>query len=222
MGIVLSFNDEFGVHKELSVKNFNKIHINVHPEFIGIHLCYLEAFKSLKTSLSIFSSLPEIQVWKDSKLQGYCIASKFSSYLYWSEITPQSIKLLVHSFPQDEEKVELLKNAASTEFLDFLSSFHHDLNLMNPIKLQTLINRHISPKAILALNKKYSNKPHSEISLEQLATLLSCSRNQLNYRNKNIYRERQNVLDQLEKSEAIVYQLLNNTDFTLTLDQFWK
>ena len=93
---------------------------------------------------------------------------------------------------------------------------------MNPIKLQTLINRHISPKAILALNKKYSNKPHSEISLEQLATLLSCSRNQLNYRNKNIYRERQNVLDQLEKSEAIVYQLLNNTDFTLTLDQFWK
>jgi hypothetical protein len=60
------------------------------------------------------------------------------------------------------------------------------------------------------------------MSLDLLAELLSCTQNQLNYRNKVINRKRQNVLDQLQQTSGIVQQLLNNPDFVLTPDQLWK
>ena len=222
MRTAFDFNERFGTHKKLLCKNFNKIQISVHPDFAGIYLCYQEAFKSLKADLSILASYPEIRVWKDPHISGYTIANMCQSHLYWSQNVPKNINLLIHSFPQDQEKVELLKKVASSEFIKFLCSYHHDLNRMNPEKFQTLINTHISSEVILTLNKENSFKPHCTMSLDLLAKLLSYTRNQMNYRNKTINRKRQNVLDQLQQTSAIVQQLLNNSDFVLSPDQLWK
>jgi uncharacterized protein YcbK (DUF882 family) len=93
---------------------------------------------------------------------------------------------------------------------------------MNPAKMQSLINAHISYEVILALNKENSFKPHRTMSLDLLAKLLSFTRNQLNYRNKVINRKRQKIFDQLQQTSGIVQQLLNNVDFVLTPDQLWK
>jgi len=188
MGTTFDFDEEFGIPKKLLCKNFNKVQISVHPYFSGIYLCYQEAFKSLKTDLSTLN---------------------FQWFIYWSQHIPKSINLLVHSFPQNEEKVELLKKEASLEFMKFLSSYHHDLDRMNPAKMQSLINAHISSEVILALNKENSFKPHRTMSLDL-------------HRNKVINRKRQNVLDQLQQTSGIVQQLLNNVDFVLTPDQLWK
>ncbi|QPF37865.1 hypothetical protein H0S58_13095 [Acinetobacter sp. TTH0-4] len=216
------FNEEFDTPKKMLCKNFNKIQISIHPDFSGIYLCYQEAFKSLKADLSIFTSHPEIRVWKDPNRSGYTIANACKWHLYWSQNIPKNIELLIHSFPQDEDKIELLKKEASLEFMKFLSSYHHDLDRMNPAKMQSLINAHISSEVILSLNKENSFKPHRTMSLDLLAKLLSYTRNQLNYRNKVINRKRQNVLDQLQQTSGIVQQLLNNVDFVLTPDQLWK
>jgi len=138
-----------------------------------------------------------------------------------TDLSTLNINVLVHSFPQDEDKIELLKKVASSEFIKFLS-FYHELDRLNPKKMQSLINAHISSEVILALNKENSFKPHRTMSLDLLAELLSCTQNQLNYRNKVINRKRQNVLDQLQQTSGIVQQLLNNPDFVLTPDQLWK
>ena len=221
METAFDFNEKFGAPKKLLCKNFNKIQISIHPDFSGIYLCYQEAFKSLKADLSILTSYPEIRVWKDPNRSGYTIAIACQWHLYWSKNTPKNINLLVHSFPQDEDKIELLKKVASSEFIKFLS-FYHELDRLNPKKMQSLINAHISSEVILALNKENSFKPHRTMSLDLLAELLSCTQNQLNYRNKVINRKRQNVLDQLQQTSGIVQQLLNNPDFVLTPDQLWK
>ena len=163
-----------------------------------------------------------IRVWKDPNRSGYTIANSCQWYLYWSKNTPKNINLLVHSFPQDEDKIELLKKEASLEFMRFLASYHHDLDRMNPAKMQSLINAHISYEVILALNKENSFKPHRTMSLDLLAKLLSFTQNQLNYRNKVINRQRQKIFDQLQQTSGIVQQLLNNVDFVLTPDQLWK
>ncbi|MFK8934597.1 hypothetical protein ACJBLB_09515 [Acinetobacter junii] len=222
METAFDFNEKFGTPKKLLCKNFNKIQISIHPDFSGIYLCYQEAFKSLKADLSILTSYPDIRVWKDPNRSGYTIANACLWHLYWSQNTPKNINLLIHSFPQDKDKIELLKKDASLEFIKFLSSYHHDLDRMNPEKIQSLINTYISSEVILALNKKNSFKPHCTMSLDLLAELLSCTRNQLNYRNKITNRKRQNVLDQLQQTSGIVQQLLNNVDFVLTPDQLWK
>ena len=222
MGTAFDFNEEFGTPKKLLCKNFNKIQISIHPDFSGIYLCYQEAFKSLKADLSILTPYPELRVWKDPNIVGYTIVNACQWHLYASQNMPKNIKLLIHSFPQDEEKFKLLKKVASSQFIKFLYSYHHDLNRINPEKLKTLINNHIYSEVILALNKESSFKPHCTMSLDLLAKLLSYTRNQLNYRNKVINLKRQNVLDQLQQTSEIVQQLLNNVDFVLTPDQLWK
>ena len=222
METAIDFNEKFGAPKKLLCKNFNKIQISIHPDFFGIYLCYQEAFKSLKADLSILTSYPEIRVWKDPNRSGYTIAIACQWHLYWSKNTPKNINLLIHFFPQDDEKIELLKKEASLEFMKFLSAYHHNLDRMNPAKMQSLINAHISPEVILTLNKENSFKPHRTMSLDLLSKRLSFTRNQLNYRNKVINRKRQKIFDQLQQTSGIVQQLLNNVDFVLTPDQLWK
>lgn len=217
-----NFNNEFGTPKILTGKDFNKINITVHPIFAGIYLCFEELFKSLKTDFSVFSARPELHVWKDSNFTSYTVANNFQWYLYWSKTMPKNIKLLVHPFPQHVEKVELLKKEASTEFLGFLSSFHYQLNRLNPEKLLILINTYISTETLLNLNKENSYKPHRKMSLELLAKLLSYTRNQLNHRNKNINAQRADILDQLAQTSEIAQQLLNNSEFTLSPDRLWR
>ena len=221
METAFDFNEKFGAPKKLLCKNFNKIQISIHPDFSGIYLCYQEAFKALKTDLGILNPRPEIHVWKDTNLSGYTIASNFQWFLYWTQNAPKEINLIIHSLPKDNKKIELLKNVASSEFIKFLS-FYHELDRLNPKKMQSLINAHISSEVILALNKENSFKPHRTMSLDLLAKLLSFTRNQLNYRNKVINRKRQKIFDQLQQTSGIVQQLLNNVDFVLTPDQLWK
>ena len=224
MKTAIDFNEKFGAPKNLLCKNFNKIQISIHPDFFGIYLCYQEALKSLKVDLSILTvtSHTYIRVWKDPNRSGYTIANSCQWYLYWSKNTPKNINLLVHSFPQDEDKIELLKKEASLEFMKFLSAYHHNLDRKKNKKMQSLINAHISPEVILTLNKKNSFKPHRTMSLDLLSKRLSFKRNQLNYRNKVINRQRQKIFDQLQQTSGIVQQLLNNVDFVLTPDQLWK
>lgn len=222
MGIAFDFDQEFGTPKGLVCNNFNKVQISVHPDFSGIYQCYQEAFKSLKTDLSLSPFYPEILVWKDPNIPGYTIANACQWYLYWLKNPPKSITLLVHSFPEDQKKIKLLKKVASSEFIKFLSSYHHDLNRLNPEKLQKLINTHISSEIILALNKENSFKPRCDMSVDLLSKLLSFTRNQLNYRQKNIKKARQNILNELEQTSKTVQQLLNNPEFILSPDQLWN
>ena len=109
-----------------------------------------------------------------------------------------------------------------SEFLKFLSSTYYDLNRLNPKRLHNLINEYISVEAIYKSNKENSFKPHGTMSLDLLSKRLSFKRNQLNYRNKVINRQRQKIFDQLQQTSGIVQQLLNNVDFVLTPDQLWK
>lgn len=222
MQTAFDFNEKFGTPKKLLCKNFNKIQISIHPDFSGIYLCYQEAFKSLKADLSIFTSYPEIHVWKDPNISGYTIANACQWHLYWSQNIPKNIELLIHSFPQDWEKIELLKKETSLEFMKFLSSYHHDLDRMNPAKMQSLINAHISSEAILALNKENSFKPHRTMSLDLLAQLLSCSRNQLNQRIKNIKQQRTQIFNELSLHSRSVKDLLDHSNSDLSAEKIWR
>lgn len=207
------FNNEFPVVNEFLCQDSSKLHINVHPEFEGIYLCYFQAFKSLKNDLSQLLDYSEIHVWQDQKIPGYLIANACQVYLCLLQNPPKDSKIFMHKFPQQHEKLALLKREVSLEFLIFLSSYPHDLNRVNPEKLLSLINRFISPEAILILNKQYSYKPHYSMSLQQLAKLLSFSPHQLNYRKKILQAKKQSILVDLQKNSQMVRQYIKNPDF---------
>ena len=82
-----------------------------------------------------------------------------------------------------------------------------------------LINTHLSRQTLLTLNKESSLKPHHQMSLELLAQLLACSRNQLNQRIKNINQQRTHILMNYH-STADVKELIDHSDSCLSTEKF--
>ena len=218
----LDFNKEFGKSKIINLRDFKSCQISIHPIFSDIFLCYEEFVKSLKTDLTVLISKSELHLWHDPKIRGYVITNYFQWFLYCSTNGSKIKKLRVHSFPQNFDKIELLKKEVSMDFLSTLSSYRCDLDKLNPQKLLTLINKNISREIIINLNKEYSQKPHQHMSLELLSEKLGCTRNQLNSLIKAINLRRRAVFDQLEQSSDIVHRLLNNADFVLSPEELWK
>ncbi len=72
------------------------------------------------------------------------------------------------------------------------------------------------------LNKESSLKPHHQMSLELLAHLLSCSRNQLNQRMKNIKQERTQIFNELSLHNSCVKELIDRTDSCITTEKIWR
>lgn len=222
MSNVVNFSSEFGPYKELYCKNFNKVQLSIHPKFAGIFYCFIEIYKGLQTNISQVIPDQKLIVWKDIENAGYTIANAIHWYLCFSKSPPADITLIVYPSPQDHKKIERLKQISSDEFIHFISSFRFDINQINPTKLQRLINTYLSFETILKLNKESSQKPHSQMSLELLAQLLQCSRNQLNQRIKKINQQRTHVLNELSLNSRCVKELMNHPNISLNTEKIWK
>ncbi|ESK38715.1 hypothetical protein P256_01534 [Acinetobacter nectaris CIP 110549] len=222
MSNVINFSTEFGMYKESDCKNFDKINLSIHPTFNGIFYCFLELYKGLQANISQVIQNQKLIVWKDKDTTGYLIANSMHWYLCFSKNPPADVTLLVYPYPKSHNKIEQLKQISSDEFIHFISSFRFDINQINPIKLQRLINAHISFQTILKLNKEKSQKPHSQMSLELLAQLLQCSRNQLNQRIKKINQQRTHVLNELSLNSSCVKELIDHPNTSLNTEKIWR
>lgn len=217
----VDFNSVCGKPKASKTKLWHKTDIFVHPEFLGIYYCYFEIFKALKVDLSLLNFSSELNVFEDPHSNCYYITNLFHWYLYYKSNPPKYINLRIYDYP-DNNLINELKKLISHEFIQFISSFQFDIDLINPNRLHNLINTHISPELILELNKRHSFKPHSKMSMDLLAKKLSFNRNQLNYRIHILSQERNNVLIELEQSSPLIYQLLNDLNFELNAEQLWS
>lgn len=221
----INLNDQFGRPKKYACKNLKKIQISVHPEFMGFHLCYLNIFHSLSTDLDIFNRPRELHVWKFPHLEGYVLINNIHWYMHYISQNIKSVNLIVHNHPQPDlskDNFHLLHQDVSHEFIQFLQSTKYDIQKVNPTKLQHLINKHLSTQILLDLNKKSSNKPHHQMSLELLAQLLSCSRNQLNQRIKNINQQSTQVFNELSQHSRSVKELIDHPDSFVTTEKIWR
>ena len=97
-----------------------------------------------------------------------------------------------------------------------------EIHLLNPRKTLHLINTHLSRQTLLTLNKESSLKPHHQMSLELLAQLLSCSRNQLNQRTKNIKQQRTHIFNELSLNSRCVKELVDHSDSCISTEKIWR
>lgn len=213
----------FGQPKRLNRKNINLIKISIHPNFFGIYLCYLNLLNSLSTDLEIFNRPREVHVWKMPQTDGYVLMNNINWYMYYTMQNIQDVTLLVYNSPDlSKAELQLLHQDASIELIQFLKSTKHDIQKVNPTKLQHLINKHLSPQIILDLNKNLSSKPHRQMSFDLLAQLLSSNRNQLNHRVRVLNQERKTVLDQLSQESSCVRELLNIPNTYISPEKIWS
>lgn len=206
-----------------AVKNFQKIKISIHSSARGIHFCYLNMFKSLAADLDISNRIKELHVWKTENSDGYTIFNNIHLYECYLKQDIKEVTLIIHhqqSFSDDE--LAFLMELCSREFIQFSKSTKFDIQSLNPRKTLYLINTHLSRQTLLTLNKESSLKPHHQMSLELLAQLLSCSRNQLNQRIKNIKQQRTHIFNELSRNSRCVKELVDHSDSCLSTEKIWN
>lgn len=206
-----------------TVKNFKKSRIIIHPCAYGFNLCYLNMFKNLAADLDISSRIKELHVWKTSEFDGYTIFNNIHLYISYLKQDVKEVTLIIHhqlSFSDDE--LAFLMELCSREFIQFIKAAKFDIKSLNPEKTLHLINTHLSRQTLLTLNKESSLKPHHRMSLELLAQLLSCSRNQLNQRIKNTNQQRTNTFNELSLHSRCVKELLDHSNSSLSAEKIWK
>ncbi|QGM26560.1 hypothetical protein [Acinetobacter towneri] len=206
-----------------AVKNFQKIKIMIDPNAYGLHLCYLNIFQKLAADLDISNRIKELHVWKSEKIDGYTIFNNIHLYLSYVKQDVKEITLIIHQQPTfSDDELVFLKELCSREFIQFIKTVKLDIKSLNPRKTLHLINTHLSRQTLLTLNKKTSFKPHHQMSLELLAQLLSCSRNQLNQRIKNIKQQRTQIINELSLHSSCVKELIDRPDSCITTEKIWR
>ena len=220
--ISVDFKKSFGNYLISSGRNFFSLNLQVHPDFKYINLCFNELFQSLNSDLSMSFSYPiNLKVWEvDSSDQLYC-ANELVKY-YYLQSYPQKVDLRIFKYPTCKEKVQLLKNISTHDFFNSLEQFSYDLKNLNPIRLQRLINRYMCPEYLLSINKEQNLKPQTKIGLDTLAKKLKVTRNQLNYRIKDISEARLKALNQLEENSSIIEETLNIASYYISPDKVWR
>ncbi|WP_273777994.1 hypothetical protein [Acinetobacter sp. GSS19] len=206
-----------------TVKNFKKSRIIIHPCAYGFNLCYLNMFKNLAADLDISSRIKELHVWKTSEFDGYTIFNNIHLYISYLKQDIKEVTLIIHhqlSFSDDE--LAFLMELCSREFIQFIKAAKFDIKSLNPEKTLHLINTHLSRQTLLTLNKESSLKPHHRMSLELLAQLLSCSRNQLNQRIKNTNQQRTNTFNELSLHSRCVKELLDHSNSSVSAEKIWR
>jgi len=206
-----------------TVKNFKKSRITIHPHAYGFNLCYLNMWKNLAVDLDISNRIKELHVWKTPEFDSYTVFNNIHLYLSYLKNDIKEVTLIIHhqqSFSEDE--LAFLMELCSREFIQFIKSTKFDIRSLDPRKTLHLINTHLSRQTLLTLNKESSLKPHYQMSLELLAQLLSCSRNQLNRRIKNIEQQRTHIFNKLSLNSSCVKELIGHSDSCLSTEKIWR
>lgn len=206
-----------------TIQNFKKGKITIHPRAFGLNLCYLNMFKNLAAELDIANRIKELHVWKTAGSDGYTIFNNIHLYQSYIEHDVKEVTLIIHQQPTfSDDEIAFIMELCSREFIHFIKTEKFDIKFLNPRKILHLINTHLSCETLLALNKKSSLKAHHQMSLELLAQLLSCSRNQLNQRIKNINQQRTQVFNELSQHSRSVKELIDHPNSFVTTEKIWR
>ena len=87
---------------------------------------------------------------------------------------------------QTDIDLPLLKYQLSTCLFKLITELKIEINLIQPDNLLNALNASLSKQAIYDLNALHHEKPRCELSLDLLAKIIDCSRNQLVYEQKQI------------------------------------
>ena len=123
-------------------------------------------------------------------------------------------KLLTQAEKLDGEEIHFQLSKA---FIATLNQSKINIDQICPNRLLTLFNRHLSRAYLYDMNCRLYDKPRTTLSMELLAKILGCSRNQLNYRQQQIddaYRLKLSALQ--AKCEALKHPQMNSSMFWRT------
>lgn len=178
----------------------HQVTLTPYPPLSKIYNCYAQILKAAKLP-SIYQ--PDIKLLCLSTISEseFCVLDNFL-LVYASK--KQNLRIDASYVVLTDIDLPKFEYQLSWNLFKLIMELKITINLIQPNSLLHALNTSLSKKAIYDLNALYHDKPRCELSLDLLAKIIGCSRNQLLHQQKKIHSSYTEKIQQLtEKCEAL-------------------
>ncbi len=190
-----------GQKKNAKVKfDSHQVIITPYPPLSGIYNCYAQIFRAARLPSIIQPDIKLLCLSTISESE-FCVLDNFL-LVYASK--KQNLRIDASYIVLTDIDLPKFEYQLSWNLFKLIMELKITINLIQPNSLLHALNTSLSKKAIYDLNALYHDKPRCELSLDLLAKIIGCSRNQLLHQQKKIHSSYTEKIQQLtEKCEAL-------------------
>ena len=156
--------------------------IRPYPSLFKIYQCYAQILNASQLPTHFQHDLSLVSTTKLAQAELFATDNFLLVYM------AQQQNIRVKARPIQEAEIDLIQAQyqLSNSLFKLMTELKINPQALHPDQLLWNLNQSLSKQAIYDVNQKLYDKPRCSLSLDVLAKLIDCSRNQLLYRQKQI------------------------------------
>ena len=159
-----------------------EVMIRPHPPLFKIYQCYAQILNASQLPTHFQHDLNLVSTTKLTQAELFATDNFLLVYM----AQQQNIRVKAHPILEADIDLVQVQYQLSTSLFKLMTELKINPQVLNPDRLLQNLNQALSKQAIYDVNQKLYDKPRCSLSLDLLAKLIDCSRNQLLYRKKQI------------------------------------
>ena len=156
--------------------------IRPYPRLFKIYQCYAQILNASQLPTHFQHDLNLVSTTKLTQAELFATDNFLLVYM----AQQQNIRVKAHPILEADIDLVQAQYQLSTSLFKLMTELKINPQVLNPDRLLQNLNQALSKQAIYDVNQKLYDKPRCSLSLDLLAKLIDCSRNQLLYRQKQI------------------------------------
>ena len=156
--------------------------IRPYPPLFKIYQCYAQILNASQLPTHFQHDLSLVSTTKLTQAELFATDNFLLVYM----AQQQNIRVKAHPILEADIDLVQVQYQLSTSLFKLMTELKINPQVLNPDRLLQNLNQSLSKQAIYDVNQKLYDKPRCSLSLDLLAKLIDCSRNQLLYRQKQI------------------------------------
>ena len=156
--------------------------IRPYPPLFKIYQCYAQILNASQLPTHFQHDLNLVSTTKLTQAELFATDNFLLVYI----AQQQNIRIKARSIVEADVDLIQVQYQLSNTLFKLMTELKINPQALNPDKLLQNLNQSLSKQAIYDVNQKLYDKPRCSLSLDLLAKLIDCSRNQLLYRQKQI------------------------------------
>ena len=156
--------------------------IRPYPRLFKIYQCYAQILNASQLPTHFQHDLNLVSTTKLTQAELFATDNFLLVYM----AQQQNIRVKAHPILEADIDLVQVQYQLSTTLLKLMTELKINPQVLHPDQLLRNLNQSLSKQAIYDVNQKLYDKPRCSLSLDLLAKLIDCSRNQLLYRQKQI------------------------------------
>lgn len=159
-----------------------EVMIRPYPPLFKIYQSYAQILNASQLPTHFQHDLNLVSTTKLTQAESFATDNFLLVYM----AQQQNIRVKAHPILEADIDLVQVQYQLSTSLFKLMTELKINPQVLNPDRLLQNLNQSLSKQAIYDVNQKLYDKPRCSLSLDLLAKLIDCSRNQLLYRQKQI------------------------------------